>query len=152
MSTYEFGEWDADSSSFYNPGPASSTGPLGSFLSPLLLSTVRLSPAPLPETSLQAAESAYISYPPTPISDRSVTPELRYPSPVPSVRSSPVSAIRSTILHEPSPRPASLPPHLQVKNSLLPQEEGFLHHPLTTKHRPGDSLKKTRTTLTFKQC
>ena len=110
MSTYEFGEWDADSSSFYNPGPASSTGPLGSFLSPLLLSTVGLSPAPLPETSLQAAESAYISYPPTPISDRSVTPELCYPSPVPSVRSSPVSAIRSTILHIPSPRPASLPP------------------------------------------
>src|SRR6202020_3516077 len=40
---------------------------------------------------------------------RSVTPELRYPSPVLSVRSS-ISAIRSTVLHEPSPRPASLPP------------------------------------------
>ena len=109
MSTYEFGEWDADSSSFYNPGPAPSTGPLGPFLSPILLSAIGSSPAPLPETSHQAAESAYVSYPPTPISDRSVIPELRYPSPVLSVRSS-ISAIRSTVLHEPSPRPASLPP------------------------------------------
>ena len=111
MSTYEFGEWDADSSSFFNPGPVQSPRP---FLSPLLLSTIGLSPAPLPEVSFQAAESAYISYPPSPISDehRSVTPELRYPSPVPS--SSPqrtlISAVRSTVLHEPSPRPQSLPP------------------------------------------
>ena len=111
MSTYEFGEWDADSSSFFNPGPVQSPRP---FLSPLLLSTIGLSPAPLPEVSFQAAESAYISYPPSPISDehRSVTPELRYPSSVPS--SSPqrtqISAVRSTVLHEPSPRPQSLPP------------------------------------------
>ena len=105
MSTYEFGEWDADSSSFYNQGPTS-----GPFISPLLLSTVGLSPAPQFEALLQAAESAYVSYPPTPISERSITPELRYPSPVHSVRSSPISATRSTFLHEPSPRPASLPP------------------------------------------
>ena len=107
VSTYEFGEWDADSSSFFNPGPVQSSGP---FLSPLLLSTAGLSPAPPFEALLQAAESAYVSYPPTPISVRSVTPELRYPSPVHSVQSSPVSATRSTLIHEPSPRPASLPP------------------------------------------
>ena len=110
MSTTEFGEWDAESSSFYNPGPASSSGPLRSFTTTYPVS-IGSSPAPLPEESLQAAESAYISYPPTPISDehRSVTPELRYPSPVPSLQN-PISAIRSTTIHEPSPRPQSLPP------------------------------------------
>ena len=112
MSTHEFGEWDADSNSFYNPGPTSLAGPLRSFHSPFLLSTDRSSPAPLPEVSFQAAESAYVSYPPTPISDehRSETPELRYPSPVPSPQQTQVSAIRSTVIHEPSPRPQSLPP------------------------------------------
>jgi hypothetical protein len=116
VSTYEFGEWDADSSSFYNPGPVSSPGP---FLSPLLLSTVGLSPAPLPEVSFQAAESAYISYPPSPITNehRSVTPELRYPSPVPSPQRTPVSSIRSTF-HEPSPRPQSLPPVSQFEQTI----------------------------------
>jgi hypothetical protein len=107
VSTYEFGEWDADSSSFYNPGPGYS----GAFLSPLLLSTVGLSPTPSPQVSFQAAESAYVSYPPSPISEhRSVTPELRYPSPVPSAQRTPTSSTRSTIVHEPSPRSASLPP------------------------------------------
>ena len=115
MSTTEFGEWDAESSSFYNLGPASSSGPLRSFTTTHLVS-IGSSPAPLPEESFQAAESAYISYPPTPISDehRSVTPELRYPSPVPSpslsLQHTQVSAVRSTFIHEPSPRPQSLPP------------------------------------------
>ena len=129
MSSYDFGSWDPDSSSFFEPYPAHILSPDRSPFGPNLvqerpfiwsLSPSGLSVAPLPDVTFQEAPSAHISYPPSPVQDSPIpvspapsSPVLRYPSPAPSpVQSFPTSEERSTI-HAPTPRAQSLPPSLQ---------------------------------------
>ena len=127
--SYDFGSWDPDSSSFFEPYPAHIMSPEWSLFGPNLvqdwpnrpfiwsLSPIGSSVAPLLEISLQGAPSAHISYPPSPIQGSPIqlspapsSPVLRYPSPAPSpITHIPVSEERSTI-HAPTPCAQSLPP------------------------------------------
>ena len=86
MSYFHSENWDSDPipftpySSLHRPEPLPFLSPLHNPLSP-----VWLQPIPLPNIAYQDAEGAHISYPPSPVNKEcSLSPELRYPSPVQS--------------------------------------------------------------------